>query len=88
MSIIKDPLLEPFHIGKDRYCYTVFETVTPDPKYADENSKGNTYEKSLGHHSHFGNALKAIAREKLHKNEQDYNSIKEYISNVRRMIGL
>ena len=31
-TIIKDPVLEPFHLSKDQYCYTVVETITPDEK--------------------------------------------------------
>ena len=31
-TIIKDPVLEPFYISKDQYCYTVVEKITPDEK--------------------------------------------------------
>ena len=29
MARITDPLLEPYFIGKDTYCYTVYESVAP-----------------------------------------------------------
>ena len=28
-TTIKDPLLEPYFIGKDSHCYTVYEAVAP-----------------------------------------------------------
>ena len=31
-TIIKDPVLEPFYISKDQYCYTVMEVITPEEK--------------------------------------------------------
>ena len=48
-TIIKDPVIEPFHLSKDQYCYTVVQTVTPDPANLEKCSKGKTYEKPIGH---------------------------------------
>ena len=45
MTIIKDPLLEPFYIGKDAHCYTAYEEITPDPKYTDNGKVGEKYTK-------------------------------------------
>ena len=36
MTIIKDELLEPYFIGKDAYCYTAYEVITPQEKYLDK----------------------------------------------------
>jgi hypothetical protein len=79
MSKITDPLLEPYFIGKDTHCYTVYEVVTPQAKYLEKGSKGLDYEKPQGHYSSFGAALLKIAKEKLHSEKESYTSIKEYV---------
>ena len=78
MTIIKDPVLEPFHISKDQHCYTVVETVTPDSKNLEKGSKGKIYEKPLGHYGQFSQALKRIAVAKTDLKEE-YTSIMDYI---------
>ena len=40
MTIIRDPLLEPYFIGKDAYCYTAYEVITPQKKYLEKGSLG------------------------------------------------
>jgi hypothetical protein len=77
-TIIKDPVLEPFFLSKDQYCYTVYENVTPDPANLEKGSKGKDYQKALGYYTKLSHALNAIAKAKIdHKNE--YDSIKSYI---------
>ena len=76
---IKDPAMHPYFIGKDTYCYTVYETVTPQEKYLEEGSEGKDYEKPVGHFSNFGSALQRVAKYKLNNERTQYNSIKEYI---------
>ena len=84
-TIIKDPVLEPFYISKDQYCYTVVEVITPDEKnlgrFGNKGNKneGKDYEKSLGHYGNLAHALKSIAKHKLDK-KPEYNSILEYIN--------
>ena len=65
MTIIKDSLLEPYFIGKDAYCYTAYEVITPQKKYLEKGSEGKNYEKPIGHYSDFGSALTAIMKAKL-----------------------
>jgi hypothetical protein len=83
-TIIKDPVLEPFYISKDQYCYTVMEVITPEEKnlgrFGNKGNKneGKDYEKSLGHYGNLASALKKIAKSKLDV-KLEYNSIKEYI---------
>jgi hypothetical protein len=79
MATIKDPILEPFYIGKDNYCYTVYEVVTPDAKNLEKGSKGKIYEKPVGHYSDFGAALECAAKAKVSNGDQVYSSVKEYI---------
>tara|TARA_R110000796_G_scaffold31150_2_gene82870 strand:- start:105 stop:404 length:300 start_codon:yes stop_codon:yes gene_type:complete len=76
---IKDPKMDPYYIGKDTYCYTVYEIVTPQAKYLEEGSEGKDYEKPQAHFSNFGSALQCVAKLKLNNSQTQYNSIKEYI---------
>jgi hypothetical protein len=78
ITIIRDPRIEPFFIGKDTHCYTIYETITPDTRYTENNVVGKEYTKALGHYSTFGNCLKSIARCKVN-NKKSYESIKEYL---------
>jgi len=87
-TIIKDPAIEPFHISKDQYCYTVYETVTPDKDNLEVGSKGKDYQKPLGHYGNFGSALKAIAKAQIDLKGGEYNSIQSYLEewNVQQEI--
>ena len=80
MTIINDPKLEPYYIGKDSHCYTAYEKITSDPKYTDNGKAGEEYTKPLGHYSDFGSALRAIMKAKLNEGEKIYSSIEEYIN--------
>ena len=82
-TIIKDPAIEPFFISKDQYCYTVMETVTPDPANLEAGSKGKNYEKPLGHYTNLSHALKKIAKSKLDM-KSEYTSIMSYINEWQR----
>lgn len=77
--VIRDPELTPYHITKDKYCYTVMQTVTPQEKYLEEGSTGKNYEKSLGHYGDFAHALEAVYKAKLDDSNQDYESVADYI---------
>tara|TARA_R110002020_G_scaffold234316_2_gene446307 strand:+ start:50 stop:346 length:297 start_codon:yes stop_codon:yes gene_type:complete len=79
MTIIRDPLLEPYFIGKDAYCYTAYEVITPQKKYLEEGSEGKNYEKPIGHYSNFGSALEAIIKAQLNVKNKKYSSIQEYL---------
>lgn len=79
MSKITDPKMDPYYIGKDSHCYTVYEVVTPQAKYLEKGSEGKDYEKPVAHFSNFGKALERVAKEKLNSNREHYTSVKEYI---------
>jgi hypothetical protein len=79
-TIIKDPLIEPFFIQKDRNNFTVFEVSIPERGFAGKKSSGKEMEKFVGHYTCFENALKVISKRKFYQNKQEYNSIKEYIN--------
>ena len=78
MTIIKDSAMEPYYIGKDNYCYTVYEVVIPDQDNTLTKDKGKVYEKPVGHYQNLGNALECVAKSKTNQQES-YSSIKGYI---------
>jgi len=90
MAKITDPLLEPYFIGKDTYCYTVYESVAPKKTRAGtvlkEGESGEVYEKPQGHYSSFGAALQKIAKEKLNNEKPHYASIKEYVERWEELL--
>lgn len=84
-TIIRDPEMEPFHISKDNYCYTVIETITPEEKNlgkfgnAPKKQKNLTpYEKPVGHYGTLASALKRVAKSKLDQ-RPEYDSVLSYI---------
>ena len=91
MIIIKDPILEPFYIGKDSYNYIVFKVVPvtisgkgrrKKDAVVEMDPNGKTYEKSFGYYSTLGNALDAISRQKT-PTCTSYTSIKEYMDELK-----
>jgi len=76
---IKDPLMEPFYIYKDKYNFTVYERFTSDKGFAGKDPTGKEQERIIGHYSSFRNALNKVSKEKFYHNEGDYNSIQEYM---------
>tara|TARA_Y100000385_G_scaffold210807_1_gene218757 strand:- start:17 stop:313 length:297 start_codon:yes stop_codon:yes gene_type:complete len=78
-TTIKDPLLNPFYIGRDNYGYTVYEVIKPKENINGEKGKGIDYEKPISHHSNFGQALKRVMKAKLHVDGKSYSSIKGYL---------
>jgi predicted nucleic acid-binding Zn-ribbon protein len=84
-TTIKDPVLEPYYVSKDQYCFTVVEIITPDDKNIgrfkkeDKGNQGKDYEKPVSHHSTFADALKRIAKEKVSLKDE-YDSIQSYVN--------
>lgn len=85
--IIKDPKLEPFHIIKDKYCYTIMEEVTPNEKYVEKGKPIKNYTKTLSHHSTLGGALVKIAKGRLDLPQNEYYSVKEYIDRHEALLN-
>jgi hypothetical protein len=80
MQIIKDPSLEPYYIGRDSHCYTVYEVITPDSdRLRSEGSKGEDYEKPVAHYSKFGSALNKVAECQLHNSKENFDSVSKYL---------
>ncbi len=76
---ITDPILEPYYITMDQYCYTVYEKIIPD------NEEGKVYTKSSGHYSNIGSCLEAISKRKV--NSKSYNSISAFIKEYQEIIN-
>ena len=95
---ISDPLLDPYYITKDDYCYTVNIKVESDKDHFRSKGKSKTYSKSISYHARFDQALRWISDEQLHiKKKLDLsefltqfknirNNIKEYTDGIRSTI--
>ena len=81
ITVIKDPSMEPYFIGKDSTSYTVYETVYPGTNNKGRGRKTRSKEaiKTLSFHSSIGAALNSIAKLKVEKRPM-FNTIKEYIT--------
>ena len=77
IQTIQDPLLEPFFISKDDYCFTVKEMVTSNPDHFRSNNESKTYEKALYFFPTFEMALSKIAE--LKTEFKDYATLESYI---------
>lgn len=86
MILIKDPLIEPFFIGKDAYNYTVYQTVYPGENKGGRGRKTRTKEsiKPISHHSNFAACLSSIAKLKV-DDRSVYNSLSEYVTEWTRV---
>ena len=77
--VIKDPLMEPFYVQKDRYNYTVIEKTISTRGFAGKKATGKEVEKVIGYYSNYANALYKISRLKFYNTKGEYNSIQEYM---------
>ena len=77
-TTITDPLLEPFFISRDNYCFTVYENVQP----ADQ--AGKPYLRAIGHYNNVGSCLESIIRQKMH-NKKTYTTLTEYINEYKKI---
>ena len=88
-AIIKDPLMEPYYIQKDRYNYTIIERVTPTRGFAGKKAIGKELERPIAYLSSFKSALWRVSQLKFKSTKGEFNSIKEYINewdNVKKGI--
>ena len=77
-TIIEDGVLEPFFITNSQTGgYTVYERVS-------RGKDNKEYLRTVAYPSTFDNALRIVAREKLHSGDKrKYTSIKEYMDRWR-----
>ena len=77
IRFIKDPVLEPYFIQLDDYCYAVQEIIVAQ-------ESGKEYQNTLGFYSDFGSCLKAIAKSEVKKGS--YESIKEFLEEYNKIV--
>ena len=71
-TVISDPALEPFFITRSQTGgFTLYERVV-------KGENNTEYIKNISYPSNFGNALRAIAREKLNEEGKTYD-LKSYV---------
>jgi hypothetical protein len=75
---IKDPLIEPYYIQLDDYCYAVQKGITAE-------ESGKEYQQTLGYYGTLGSALTAIARDEAMS--ISYDTIQEYINNYNQIVN-
>jgi len=79
-ATIRDPLIEPYFIQKDRYNFTVMERVTPTVGFAGKEAKGKELERPIDYLTTFRSALWKISKLKFsNETKGEYDSIKEYM---------
>ena len=79
-TIIKDSLMEPYYIQKDRYNYTVIKKETPTRGFAGKKAVGKEIEKHIAYFTTFKSALWKISKLKFsNETKGEYDSIKEYM---------
>ena len=82
LTVISDPLMEPYYITKDDLCYTVNERITPNKNHFRSKGKGTEYAKPQGYYASFELALIKISEELMHT-KRNYDSLSEYIEEYR-----
>jgi hypothetical protein len=80
---IKDPLIEPFFVIKDRYCFTLHMKTKTNPKYTVDGTSKDVI-KTVGHFADLTSCLKRIAKEKVHF-KKEYNSVMDYINEYNKI---
>ena len=85
LILIKDPLLEPFHITKDNYNFTVVESVKSTRGFGGKEPSGKVNEKVVGYYSKISYALKAIAKEKSTSSTKKSFTLQEYVDSLREI---
>jgi phosphopantetheine adenylyltransferase len=74
--IIRDPLMEPYFITRDKYGYVIMETVkTEDGE--------KTYDIFVGAYSNLGSCLKYIAKG-IRNYKNKYESVSEYLKEWKK----
>lgn len=77
---IKDPSIEPYYIVKDSSNFTVMEKKIAEKGFRGGEASGKEREITVGYYTSFRNALNKIAKEKFYQNQNEYNTIQEYIN--------
>jgi hypothetical protein len=82
LTVISDPLLEPYYVTKDDMCYTVNERIIPNEDHFRSKGKGTEYSKPQGYYCNFKQALEKISNEKLHT-KKEYSSLQTFLQEFK-----
>ena len=77
ITIINDPVIEPYFISRDKYCYTLYKMTYPEG--------GKPYKKACGHYHGLKDILRLLASNKVITNKEHYSSIKEYLNEYQQI---
>jgi len=69
LRFIKDPVLTPYYIQLDDYCYIAQKSTFSDA--------GHEYQNTIGHYQTLGSCLEAIARDDT--KSKNYDSLREFV---------
>ena len=69
LRFIKDPVMYPYYIQLDDYCYIAQKSTFSDA--------GHEYQNTIGHYSSLGGCLEAIARDDT--KSKNYDSLREFV---------
>ena len=69
LRFIKDPVLNPYYIQLDDYCY-----IAQKSTYSEV---GNEYQSTIGHYTTLGACIEAIARDDA--KSESYDSLKLFV---------
>jgi hypothetical protein len=75
---IKDPLLAPYYIQLDDYCFGVHKAITAE-------ESGKEYHQTLGFYKNLDSALSAIAKDEVIS--KNYDTIKSFIEEYNNIIN-
>jgi hypothetical protein len=75
LIIIKDDLMKPYYIQKDKTNYNVMK------------ESNGTVDNFVGHYTAFPNALRVIIKAKFESKKNNYTSLKEYIDEYRAYVN-
>ena len=82
ITMIEDPVLEPYFITNDENCYTVNIKIKSDANHFRSTGKSKTYTKALTFHATFKSALERITKAQLHTKES-FKSLKDFLDNYK-----
>ena len=77
---IRDPLMEPYFIQKDRWNFTIIEKTISTRGFAGKEATGKEVEKVVGYYSTFSSAIYKISKLKFYNVKGEFNSIQDYIN--------
>jgi hypothetical protein len=75
LVIIKDDLMKPYYIQKDRTNYSVMK------------ESNGIVDNFVGHYTAFPNALRTIIKAKFESKKNNYTSLKEYIDEYKTYVN-